>query len=156
MTINIKVKKAKEKLQEIARKTAKDIGHEIGEIPKKAPSQLLGKDNSSNTDVGNDEPKSSPVVEAMMQKTKDTGDGESSKEEVRKFIKDKEKVEDDIEKYQRKREELEKEWEHSQEKVNEDVNLEPGQPLEIPSSKPSRGKFHPGKQKSPEKRLGKK
>ncbi|MBN1168509.1 hypothetical protein JXA63_01310 [Candidatus Woesebacteria bacterium] len=152
--MDIKVKKVKEKLQDIAKKTAKEVGHELGEIPKSAPGQLLGVDGDMKDKV--DKSGESPIVEAMRQ-TSDAQDNVASKEEKRKFIKDKSRVDEDIEYYRRKREELEKHWEESQKEMEtDDVSAEPGQPLEIPSSKPSRCRYHPGKQKSAEKQLGKK
>lgn len=154
--MNTKAQNAKKILEEIARKTAKDIGHELGEIPKRVPSQLTGKDIGSKTDVGHDVSNTSPIVEAMMQKS---GDDENklAKHKQRKFIGDKGKVEADIEKYERKREELQNVWKQSQEQEmlgEEDDRVGPGEAI-MPTSKPSRGKQQRGKQKSVETRKSK-
>jgi hypothetical protein len=156
MKINLKARKAKRKLQEIARKTAEDVGYELGEIPRRTPSQLFGKDDTSQSGEEG-KPRQSPIIEAMQQSSKDRED-EQSKSKKLKFIKDKTKVEEEIEKYRKKREELKKHWEENQknEVGEEDIKSKPGQPLEVPQSKLSRGKYHPGKRKSAEKRLGKK
>ena len=154
MITNVKVKKAKEKLQQIAKTTAKEVGYELGEIPKVVPDQIFGKDTNSHGG-GASGLSESPIIEAMQQATEKTG-REPSKKQILKFMKDKGRVDEEVEKYQRKREELQKAWEDSQgQMLGEDYKLEPGQPLYVPTSKPSRGKFHPGKEKSPEKRMGK-
>lgn len=147
--MNIQAKRAREILQEIAKKTAKDIGYELGEIPKRTPEQIIGKNSNTKT---SSEP--SPIVEIMQEKT-DNDFQKTTKAQKTKFNKDKEKIEDDIEKYRRVREKLQKEWDESQSQMEEDINLEPGQPLDMPTSKPSRGRYHPGKQKSPETRTSK-
>lgn len=155
--MNLQATKAKKKLQEIAQKTAKDVGYELGEIPKRSPGQVTGKDdNLGQYKDGGDPTTQSPIVEAMQQQT-ETQEVDIEKKKQRKFIKDKSRVDEEIEKYRRKREELEQQWQQmNQGSEEEAINLEPGQPFEVPSSKPARGKMHPGKQKSPEKRLGKK
>lgn len=149
--LNPKVKTAKQRLSDFARRTSQDVGYEIREFPKDAKSQVTGSVFES---LKGETQTTSSIVEAMQQKT------ETDENPELKTIKGAKDIDEEMDRLREKRKQLMKEWEEQQESaMSTNSVIEPGKPLVIPSSKPARGTaFKPGgkgKQKSPETRKSK-
>jgi hypothetical protein len=150
--INPKVEKAKTILGRYAKRTSYDLGHELLEIPRNISGQLVGKDKPASSDRG--EIPTSSIVEAMQQKTED-----AKVNPVSVSVKRAEEIENDMLRLREKRKQLHEAWSEQQaSKMEAEQSVEPGKPLVIPTSRPSRGtafKRGHGGQKSPETRKSK-
>lgn len=110
------------------------------------------RDTAKEQITGSKTPKISPIVEAMQVAGKpiDPQEVERTRREMKKRT---QILEEEIEKERRKRQEREKDWAENQPK--EEVIAQPGEPLVVPASKPSRGMPPGTKTKTPEIRKSK-
>ena len=130
------VKRGKKKAGEVARKTARQIGEELVEIPKQTVREALGTKKTQE---------SSAIVEAMQQKTEEEGlrGSQSTDEPVKKL----DYLEKELEELKKKRE-----LEEEQKKLSEQQEIigkeEKPKPLLEPPKKKKMGLPVFGKKKT--------
>lgn len=131
------------KIKKQSKKIIKPAREELERVRESAKQQVSGK---YDQDGGSQQ---SSIVEAMQQKSGNDltpQEEENRKVDMKKRAK---KLEEEIEQERRKRKQKEEEWAKSQEP--EEMISQPGKPLEMPASKPSRGVMsgRPGGPKTP-------
>lgn len=125
----------------VKRKIVEPAKEELLIFKKTAEKQITGGK------PGKDIEKDSPIVEAMKASGKpiDPGEVQKIRFEMKKRART---LEEEIEREKRKRQERDRQRAENQQQ--EEVVVQPGEPLEIPASKPSRGMLPGTKQKTPE------
>jgi hypothetical protein len=135
------VKKSSTKIQEAVKAAGKRAKEEVEEIAQHTSKQIIGGEDNVHTGVPKQE-EPSPVTEAMQQTTQPALSEDEKKKLNLQFIDRTKKLEEEIEKYRKQRnEENRQRWSGSQSSRPVGPGEPMYKPLEIPKSKPARGKM---------------
>jgi hypothetical protein len=134
-------KKATTKAEEAIKQIKKGVGEEVGEVLKHAEGQIVSTSEVHPTE-DKKQPEISPIMEALQQASQESLTDEEKEKRQRDFIERMQNAEEELKKERAKDEEKLKAWRENVETAMKIVA--PGEamekPLEIPGSKPSRGK----------------
>src|SRR4030042_3782773 len=136
-------KKSSTKIQEIIKNTRKRIGYEAGEISQHAQKQIVGGPDETHPKILPEDNRTSPITEAMQQVSKPDLSDDDKNNIQSQFMERTKKLEEEVKRYRKLRGEKEKE---TLEENKTDSNIvKPGEPmfkpLNIPTSKPARGRM---------------